>query len=114
MTRKSNQTASPKTRAYRHPGAEALMRPEVGTQAQFRKQKPAAKYRYDDSLDPAMSRDEGNAAREQGETLIREILEAEDLETAKAAAPGSAPQTRLFLDPQSQTVFPNHSGYRRI
>jgi adenine-specific DNA-methyltransferase len=47
------------------------MRPEVGTQAQFRKQKPPAKYRYDDSLDPAMSWDEGSAAREQGEALIR-------------------------------------------
>jgi adenine-specific DNA-methyltransferase len=97
MTRKPDQTVSPQARAYRRPEAEALMRPEVGTQAQFRKQKPPAKYRYDDSLDPAMSWDEGSAAREQGEALIREILEAEDLETAKAAAARLKAMSAPFL-----------------
>ncbi|MBI4766332.1 MAG: site-specific DNA-methyltransferase [Deltaproteobacteria bacterium] len=35
------------TEPYRHPTAESLMRPEVGTQAQFRKKKPSVSYRYD-------------------------------------------------------------------
>ena len=98
MARQTKSTVPPKTENYRHPRAEALMRPEVGVQAQFRKQKPPAKYRYDDSLDPAMSRDEGNAAREQGESLIREILEAGDLETAKAAAARLKVMSAPFLN----------------
>jgi len=34
---------------YRHPESESLMRPEVGTQAQFKKKLPPLRYRYDDS-----------------------------------------------------------------
>ena len=64
-----------RTETYRHPTAEALLRPDVGTQAQFRKKKPHATYRYDSSLDPAMSWDEGNEARENGEGHIAELLE---------------------------------------
>lgn len=37
--RKAAVTLSP-TEEYRHPTAEALLRPDVGTQAQFRKKKP--------------------------------------------------------------------------
>jgi len=87
-----------KTDTYRHPTAESLLRPEVGTQAQFRKKKPPAKYRYDDSLDPAMSWDEGNAVREKGERLIREILEADSLETAKTAAEALKAMSAPFLN----------------
>lgn len=61
------------------------MRPEVGTQAQFKKKKPPKTYRYDSSLSPALDWDT-NPARERGETLITRILEAESLEDAKAAA----------------------------
>ena len=43
-----------KSESYRHPEAEALLRPDVGTQPQFRKQKPAAVYRYDASLSPSL------------------------------------------------------------
>ena len=39
---------------YRHPEAEALLRPDIGIQPQFRKKKPAAAYRYDSSLAPAL------------------------------------------------------------
>jgi hypothetical protein len=38
---------------YKHE-EEALLRPEVGTQAQFRKRKPPKTYRYDSSLSPAL------------------------------------------------------------
>jgi len=61
---------------YRHPEAELPLRPEVGTQPQFRKRKPPVTYRYDSSLSPAMDWDGQNPAREAGEALIREILEA--------------------------------------
>jgi len=62
------------------------MRPDVGTQAQFKKRKEPKKYRYDSSLSPALDWDGQNSAREQGEVLIREILEAKSIEQAKAAA----------------------------
>jgi adenine-specific DNA-methyltransferase len=39
---------------YTHPGQTSPMRPDVGTQAQFRKKKPPKTYRYDSSLSPAL------------------------------------------------------------
>ena len=39
---------------YRHPEADALLRPDVGTQAQFRKKKPPVTYSYDPSLSPSL------------------------------------------------------------
>ena len=42
---------------------EALLRPEVGTQAQFRKRKPPKSYRYYSSLSPALDWDGDNPAR---------------------------------------------------
>jgi len=74
------------------------MRPEVGTQAQFRKKKEPITYRYDSSLDPAMSWDEGHAAREEGEALIRQILEADSIEAAKAAAAKLKAMSAPFLN----------------
>ncbi len=52
------------------------MRPEVGTQAQFRKKKGRATYRYDSSLSPALDWDGQNAARELSEWLLRCIEDA--------------------------------------
>ncbi len=46
------------------------MRPEVGTQAQFKKKKAPEKYRYDDSLAPSLEWDGQNPARERGEELL--------------------------------------------
>jgi len=45
---------------YRHKEAESLMRPEVGTQAEFKKKKEPRKYRYDSSLSPALDWDGQN------------------------------------------------------
>ena len=42
------------TGSYAHPEASALLRPDAGTQAQFRKKKPPATWRYDPSLSPAL------------------------------------------------------------
>ncbi len=82
---------------YRHPTAEAVLRPEIGTQPQFKKKKPPQTYRYDSSLSPALEWDGGNAARARGEVLIRQILEAPDLETAQKAAAELARLSGPFL-----------------
>jgi adenine-specific DNA-methyltransferase len=66
----------PKAEAYRHPEAESLLRPEVGTQPQFKKKKPPKTYRYDSSLSPALEWDAQNPAREVGEWLIGLIEQA--------------------------------------
>jgi adenine-specific DNA-methyltransferase len=49
------------------------MRPDVGTQAQFKKRKPPATYRYDSSLSPALDWDGQNSAREKGEEKLSVI-----------------------------------------
>ena len=46
------------------------MRPEVGTQSEFKKKLPPKKYRYDDSLSPVLEWDGQNPAREHGEARI--------------------------------------------
>lgn len=53
---------------YKH-SQEATQRPDVGVQDQFTTRKPAKTYRYDSSLDPALSWDE-NRDRELAEWLI--------------------------------------------
>src|SRR5690606_21009096 len=67
-------------KSYSHPESDALMRPDVGTQAQFKKKKEPKKYRYDSSISPSLEWDGQNPAREQGEALIRQILDAPGVE----------------------------------
>ena len=83
---------------YTHPDKTLPMRPEVGTQAQFRKKKPPVTYRYDSSLSPALEWDGQNPAREQGEELIRKILDAADVETAQNAARELKALSKPFLN----------------
>ncbi|MCI0420816.1 MAG: hypothetical protein L0312_16575 [Acidobacteria bacterium] len=59
----SNTKSSPVAESYRHPTAEALLRPDVGTQAQFKKKKSPQTYRYDSSLSPQLEWDGKNPAR---------------------------------------------------
>jgi adenine-specific DNA-methyltransferase len=98
MARKKGSAKGPNPDHYKHPEAKSAMRPDVGTQGQFRKKKAPRTYRYDSSLSPALDWDGQNSAREQGETLIREILEAESLEQAKAAAERLKALSRPFLN----------------
>jgi adenine-specific DNA-methyltransferase len=70
---------SGRTETYRHPKSDLALRPEVGTQPQFRKKKPPATYRYDSSLSPSLEWDGTNAAREHGEWLLALIDEAANL-----------------------------------
>lgn len=81
----------PRAETYRHPEAESLLRPDVGTQAQFKKKKPAVTYRYDSSLSPALDWDGQNHARELGEWLLAMIEEASRLDP-----PHIFPQPREF------------------
>jgi adenine-specific DNA-methyltransferase len=98
-TGRRKRSSGPKdAEPYRHPTAEAVLRPEIGTQPQFKKKKPPQTYRYDSSLAPALEWDGGNAARERGEALIRQILEAPDLATAQKAAAELARLSRPFLN----------------
>ena len=54
---------------YKHPEASALLRPDVGIQAQFRKKKPVT-YRYDSSLSPELNWDGQQTGREKAEEKI--------------------------------------------
>ena len=104
---KSDKPAAAKREAdYRHPEAETPLRPEVGTQAQFRKKKPPVTYRYDSSLSPALDWDGQNPAREQGEVAIRTILDldtapieaATTVEEAKKAGRAAIAQAKVAAD----------------
>ena len=70
-----------RAKGYRHPEASALLRPDVGTQAQFRKKKKPVNYRYDSSLSPALDWDGKNPAREQAEARIAALQKRLDRST---------------------------------
>jgi adenine-specific DNA-methyltransferase len=74
--RKTKKSTGKVAEGYKHPDQTLLMRPEVGTQAQFRKKKPPVTYRYDSSLSPALDWDGQNGAREMGEWLLGVIEQA--------------------------------------
>jgi adenine-specific DNA-methyltransferase len=99
MPRQKKTPATPKDTAnYRHPEADLAARPEIGAQAHFKKVKPPAAFRFDSSLAPELCWDGQNPAREQGEALIRAILEAESIEDAKAAAAQLKELSEPFLN----------------
>ena len=84
---------------YTHPDKTLPMRPEVGTQAQFRKKKPPVTYRYDSSLSPELDWDGQNGARELGEWLLG-IIE----QTAKLPAPNALPSPAEFKSSDGRVV----------
>jgi adenine-specific DNA-methyltransferase len=72
----STRTAKPQqAESYKHPESTSPMRPDVGTQAQFKKRKPPATYRYDSSLSPALDWDGQNPVRELGEQQLSVLEE---------------------------------------
>ena len=98
--RKSGNSGTlPKAETYRHPEAESLLRPEVGTQPQFKKKKPPKTYRYDSSLSPALDWDGQNPAREVGEWLIGLIEQA-----AALPAPHNFPKPQELKRGDGQVV----------
>lgn len=95
---KKTTATAVEAKTYQHPEAESPMRPEVGTQANFKKKKAPVTYKYDSSLSPELNCDGQNPAREQGEALIKRILEAKTVEEAQAAARELAALSRPFLN----------------
>jgi adenine-specific DNA-methyltransferase len=83
---RTQTTLTVAAKPYTHPEATAAMRPEVGTQAQFRKKKTPKSYRYDSSLAPELQWDGRNPAREEADALLRQISDAATLDQAKQAA----------------------------
>lgn len=92
------QASLPTADAYRHPESELTLRPEVGTQANFRKKKPPATYRYDSSLSPALDWDD-QPARALGEWLLACIEEA-----AALAPPQRFPEPRQYVGAGGQVL----------
>ena len=98
MARGRRTSTTTRPEPYKHPESESPMRPDVGTQAQFKKKKPPKTYCYDSSVSPALDWDAQNSTREQGEALIQQILKAESLEEAKEAASNLKALSRPFLN----------------
>lgn len=73
--KRTTKPAPREAESYKHPESTSPMRPDVGTQAQFKKRKPPHQYRYDDSLSPALDWDGQNSAREKGEEQLSVISE---------------------------------------
>ncbi|MDK3161819.1 site-specific DNA-methyltransferase [Kamptonema cortianum] len=86
------------TASYSHPTSDLPLRPEIGTQTQFKKHQKPQSYKYDSSLSPALDWDGQNPAREKGEALIRRILESKDLAEAKTAAEQLKSLSKPFLN----------------
>ena len=96
---RNNAAAAAATESYRHPTAESPLRPEVGTQAQFRKKKPPVTYRYDSSLSPALDWDGQNGARELGEWLLACVEDA-----SRMPAPHQFETPREFKNASGKVV----------
>ena len=96
MPRKTKKPHS--ARDYRHDDQQ-LLRPESGAQDVFppAKKKPHTTYRYDSSLSPELTWDEAEA-RSQGESLIDEIINSDDLTRAQAAAEKLKRLSQPFLN----------------
>jgi adenine-specific DNA-methyltransferase len=84
--------AARRAESYLH-DEPAVLRPEVGTQPQFKKRKAPKKYRYDDSLSPALDWDGQNPGRELGEWLLSQVEEA-----ARLHPPHRFPEPRTYGD----------------
>ncbi|MCE2950088.1 MAG: site-specific DNA-methyltransferase [Betaproteobacteria bacterium] len=68
------RTGVDNTEQYRH-ATQAVQRPDVGVQDQFQAKRPPRTYRYDSSLDPALSWDE-QRERDLGEWLLGLMVRA--------------------------------------
>ena len=78
---KKSDSDKTKAQSYRHVEADSPLRPEVGTQPQFKKKKPPVTYRYDSSLSPSLEWDGQNGARDFTEFLLGCIKEAAKLDS---------------------------------
>ncbi len=72
---KKQPAKAKEAKTYGH-NQEHPLRPDIGTEAQFKKKKPPATYRYDSSLSPSLEWD-SNPAREKVESEINAIANYE-------------------------------------
>jgi len=93
-TMAKKKASAPGYEAFKHPEATSPMRPDVGTQAAFKKKKPPVTYRYDSSLSPALDWDGQNPAREQGEAILAQLGEQFAAIRAALEDPGLEPALR--------------------
>ena len=95
MPRKPKNT----TQDYRHDDKKALLRPESGAQDVFppAKRKPRKTYRYDSSLSPELVWDEAKV-RSEGEQLINEIIDSDNIDKAREAAEKLKRLSQPFLN----------------
>lgn len=96
MPRAKRTTTNKEAKTYNHQ-EETPQRPDIGTEAQFKKKKPPATYRYDSSIAPSMEWD-NNLVRDEAEALIQQILSADDIESAKLAATKLKKLSQPFLN----------------
>ena len=78
--------------AYDHKKEKLLLRPDVGLQPQFKQKKPPKTYRYDPSLDPALSWDI-NADGSRGRWAYRLIKSPTDTPEAIRSAANELTRT---------------------
>ncbi|MFN7798919.1 site-specific DNA-methyltransferase, partial [Gemmatimonas sp.] len=103
----SASAAPTPARSYEHVAADAAMRPEAGTQAQFRKKKAPATYRYDSSLAPELTWDGANAAlRDRVRDLLAVVQaglaaegDSDDAKAARAAGREAAAELAVLQQP---------------
>ena len=82
---KTKKPAGKTADSYLHQTDTVPMRPEIGTQANFRKKKAPRTYRYDSSLSPVLEWD-GTAGREMGEWLLGVVERASLLDAPHVLA----------------------------
>ena len=93
MAKRSPKKPTGKTAdSYVHPADSVPMRPEIGTQASFRKKKPPKTYRYDSSLSPTLEWD-GQTSRALAEWLLGVVEKA-----AALPAPHRFAAPQEFMD----------------
>jgi adenine-specific DNA-methyltransferase len=95
---KESKAAGKVAGSYLHQTETVPMRPEIGTQANFRKKKTPRTYRYDSSLSPALEWDDA-AGRAVGEWLIGVIERA-----AALPPPHTFAKPEAFTDAGGATV----------
>jgi adenine-specific DNA-methyltransferase len=92
------------TENYEHTEATVALRPDVGTQAQFKKQKANQRYRYDSSLSPALEWDGQNAVRELAESQLSVVRsQLQELHTLLSAT-DHGPRTKDILAKADEAV----------
>ncbi len=98
---------------YQHPTADLPARPEIGTQAHFKKAKPPTTYHYDSSLAPELNWDGQNPAREQAESLVRTLADC-GLQLAELAPQPASPERGRQIDALREQIRAAESTLRKI